>query len=133
MNRKRGGFTAALVLVTSVWMTGPAQAQTNCNTPNSSFEDVYCLTKTFVQADADLNVAYQKLMKKLKPADQSTLRQLQRAWVEDRNARTTSQDSKARTVIDIDLAVEMTTSRSNFLNDRYRECVSSGCQPNKLK
>lgn len=133
MNRRRGGFPAILMLVTSVWWPGTAQAQTSCDTTSSDFEDVYCDAKTFVKADDDLNVAYQRLIKRLTPQAQATLRQTQRTWVEQRNARSTATDSKLGPVIYLSTALDMTTKRINFLNDRYRECVSSGCQPNKLK
>ncbi|MGY2895205.1 lysozyme inhibitor LprI family protein [Deinococcus sp. UYEF24] len=132
---KRIFRSAATVVFMAVSLTsfGPAKAQTNCNTPNNSFEDVYCLNKVFVKADDDLNTVYQKLLQKLSPSAQATLRKYQRAWIEQRNADSTGTDSKQGKVIYIDTAVNMTVSRTNFLNDRYRECVSSGCQPNKLR
>lgn len=127
-------LTATTLLITSAWMISPVRAQMNCDTnANSSFEDVYCDAKTFVKADDDLNVAYQKLVKKLRPADQAVLRQTQRAWIEKRNKEATGTDSKVGTVIYLSAALKMTTERTNFLNDRYRECLSSGCQPSKLK
>lgn len=126
-------LTATVLAVSTFCGFGPARAQTNCDVTGSDFEDVYCLAKTFVKADDDLNVVYQKLLKKLSPAAQPSLRRFQRAWVERRNTETSSKDSRAGTVIDLDLAVNMTTERVNFLTDRYRECLSSGCQPSKLK
>ena len=132
MQRTLGILTAATFLATSLTLTGTAQAQNNCNTPGNSFEDVYCLSKVFVKADDDLNTVYQKLLKRLSPAAQVTLRRTQRAWLNGRNTTCTENDAKLGAVIYMDCAVDRTTSRSNFLNDRLRECLSSGCQPAKL-
>lgn len=132
MQRTLGILTAATFLATSLTLTGTAQAQNNCNTPGNSFEDVYCLSKVFVKADDDLNAAYQKLLKRLSPAAQVTLRRTQRTWLTARNTTCTENDAKLGAVIYMDCAVDRTTSRSNFLNDRLRECLSSGCQPAKL-
>lgn len=133
MKQVLSAFAATALTAAGLTMFGPAQAQTNCDVTGSDFEDVYCLAKTFVKDDDDLNVVYQKLIRRLSPSAQVSLRRYQRAWVERRNTDTSSKDSKAGTVIDLDLAVNMTTERFNFLNDRYRECLSSGCQPGKLK
>ncbi|WP_407542448.1 lysozyme inhibitor LprI family protein (plasmid) [Deinococcus radiomollis] len=115
-------------------LTGPsaAHAQTNCDMAGSPFEHVYCDAKTVVKADDDLNIVYQKLLKLLSPAGKASLRSYQRAWVAQRDAATTSTGSDDSPLIDLRLAVKMTTARVNFLNDRYRECLSSGCQPSKL-
>ncbi|WP_424951533.1 lysozyme inhibitor LprI family protein [Deinococcus sp.] len=113
-------------------LTGTARAQTDCNVPGNGFDDVYCLNKVFLKADDDLNAVYQKLLKKLPASAQTTLRRSQRAWVAARNADCTERDSGRGAVFYIDCATERTTSRTNFLNDRYRECLSSGCQPAKL-
>ena len=122
----------AIVLTAGMTLTGTASAQNNCASPGNSFEDVYCLVKVFVKADDDLNVAYQRLIRRLAPNDQNVLRRTQRAWVAARNASCTASDSTQGSVIYIGCAVDRTTARTNFLNDRYRECVSSGCRPAKL-
>ncbi|GGR14523.1 lysozyme inhibitor LprI family protein [Deinococcus ruber] len=132
MQRMLRNFTAAVLVAAGMTAGGTAQAQNNCNTPGNSFEDVYCLSKVFVKADDDLNVAYQKLLKRLSPRAQATLRRTQRAWVSARNTDCTATDSKMGDIIYIGCAVDRTTARTNFLNDRYRECISSGCQPAKL-
>lgn len=125
-------LTAAILLVAGTAVTGTAHAQNNCNVPGNSFEDVYCLSKVFVKADDDLNVAYQKLLKRLPASAQATLRRTQRTWLAKRNADCTATDSKQGDIIYIGCAVDRTTARTNFLTDRYRECISSGCQPAKL-
>jgi uncharacterized protein YecT (DUF1311 family) len=132
MQKVMNVLTAAVVVLGASAVTGTAQAQNNCNTPGNSFEDVYCLSKVFVKADDDLNTVYQKLLKRLSPVAQATLRRTQRAWLSARNTDCTENDAKLGAVIYMDCAVDRTTSRSNFLNDRLRECLSSGCQPAKL-
>jgi uncharacterized protein YecT (DUF1311 family) len=124
--------TAAVLIVGSSMVMGTAQAQSNCNTTLNSFEDVYCSSKVFIKADDDLNTVYQRLVKRLGASGQATLRRTQRAWVAGRNSECSEQDSKLGTVISMSCAVDKTTSRTNFLNDRLRECLSSGCQPAKL-
>lgn len=132
MQRTLNTLTAAILLAAGMMVTGTAHAQNNCNTPGNSFEDVYCLVKVFVKADDDLNVAYQKLLRRLTPSAQGTLRRTQRAWVAARNTDCTATDSRQGATLYIGCAVDRTTARTNFLNDRYRECISSGCQPSKL-
>lgn len=126
------GMVAAALLVGSSVVTGTAQAQSNCNTALNGFEDVYCASKVFIRADDDLNAVYQKLVKRLSPSAQATLRRTQRAWVAGRNSDCSEDGGKLGTVISMGCAVDKTTSRTNFLNDRLRECLSSGCQPAKL-
>ena len=126
------GMVAAALLMGSSMVTGAAQAQSNCNTTLNGFEDVYCASKVFIRADDDLNTVYQKLVKRLSPAAQVTLRRTQRAWVAGRNSECSEDGGKLGTVISMGCAVDQTTSRTNFLNDRLRECLSSGCQPAKL-
>lgn len=125
-------LTAAVLVFGGSAVTGAARAQSNCNTTLNGFEDVYCASKVFIRADDDLNAVYQKLVRRLSPAAQATLRRTQRTWVAGRNSDCSEQDSKLGTVISMGCAVDKTTSRTNFLNDRLRECLSSGCQPAKL-
>ena len=132
MHKRRNLLAVALLLATSVAMTGTARAQYNCTVPGNSFDDVYCLTRVYVRADDELTVAYQRLLKKLPASAQVTLRRTQRAWIAARNADCTERDSRRGDVIYIGCAVDRTTSRTNFLNDRYRECLSVGCQLAKL-
>ncbi|WP_425146067.1 lysozyme inhibitor LprI family protein [Deinococcus sp.] len=125
-------LTATFVLIASMALTGTAHAQYNCTVPGNSFDDVYCLTRVYVKADDELTVAYQRLLKRLPASAQATLRRTERAWIASRNADCTAQDSRRGDIIYIGCAVDRTISRTNFLNDRYRECVSVGCQPAKL-
>ena len=128
MNRR---FTALAMLSLSLPMlgfTGSAQAQQSCDYPVGTFDQVYCVNKVTMQADAEMNVVYQKLLKKLTPAQQQTLRQTQRTWMTKRD-----KDCVDEYTVHVNCTHDLTVSRLNFLNDRLRECTSSGCQPSKLR
>lgn len=109
-----------------------ARAQQNCDGKTSDFDAVYCLSKVFVQADADLNTAYQKLRGQLNAAGQLRLRDLERAWIARRNRECVGDSGRGKLVY-VDCAVQMTVDRANFLNDRYRECITSGCRVSALR
>lgn len=111
----------------------PAHAQQNCNFPKGTFDQVYCDAKVLVRADDELNVAYRKLLGRLNAAGQQLLRQTQRAWLARRDRDCVEVDPQRGNVVYSDCAVEFTTTRLNFLNDRLRECASSGCQVGKLR
>lgn len=124
--------SALTFTVLSFILLGGAHAQQSCNYPRGTFDQVYCDAKVLVRADDELNATYQKLLKRLTPAAQQTLRQNQRAWMKQRDSNCVSADGNG-TIVYSDCAVRETTERLNFLNDRLRECLSSGCQPKKLR
>ncbi|WP_288480832.1 lysozyme inhibitor LprI family protein [uncultured Deinococcus sp.] len=124
-------WSAALLPVLALGT--PAQAQQSCNAPQGTFDRVYCDAKVLVRADDELNVSYQKLLGRLNAAGQQLLRQSQRAWLAQRNRDCVEVDPQRGSVVFSDCAVEATTSRLNFLNDRLRECASSGCQNSRLR
>lgn len=103
-----------------------------CDNPSSDFDYVYCATQLFVQADKDLNTAYQELRGKLNPAGVALLRTGQLAWIRERNASCTRRDDSGRTT-NLDCAVAMTQARTAFLKARIRECNSTGCVNSRLR
>lgn len=117
----------ALWLLALLPLQDTAHAQNSCNYPNGTFDQVYCVNKVTLQADAEMNVVYQKLLRKLAPSAQQTLRSTQRAWMAKRD-----DDCVDGYTVYVKCTHDMTVSRLNFLNDRLRECNSAGCQPNKL-
>lgn len=133
MHKSVSSLMAAVMLVSSSSLWGQAGAQQACNFPRGTFDRVYCDAKVLIRADDELNVTYQKLLKALKPAAQQTLRQTQRAWVAERDRDCIGVSERWGSVVYSDCAVQKTTTRLNFLNDRLRECLSSGCQPGKLR
>ncbi|GHG32370.1 hypothetical protein GCM10017784_27440 [Deinococcus indicus] len=114
------------------WL-GSAQAQQSCNAPAGTFDRVYCDAKLLIRADDELNVTYQKLLKRLTPQAQQTLRQTQRNWMKERDSTCVDVDPRWGSVVYSDCAARKTADRLNFLNDRLRECLSTGCQPSKLR
>jgi uncharacterized protein YecT (DUF1311 family) len=105
----------------------------DCEKTKSDYDVVYCLSKIYLQADKELNASYQKLVGKLKAADDKrSLKTAQLAWIEARNKRCTEARADT-TLVDLDCATRTTVERTQFLNDRYRECVSAGCMSNKLR
>lgn len=120
-------LAAAVVLLSA---TG-VNAQSNCDKPRNDFDGLYCLNKVYLEADRELNENYKKLMAKLDDEGKATLRNTQRTWIEQRNADCSRREDD-RFFVNMRCATDTTIDRSNFLQDRYRECVSSGCRNSKL-
>lgn len=127
MKKNRFGLVTLLLLM-ALPLQSTARAQNSCNYPSGTFDQVYCVNKVTLQADAEMNVAYQKLLKRLSVSGQQLLRQTQRAWMAKRDS-----DCVDGYTVYVKCTHDMTVSRLNFLNDRLRECNSAGCQPSKLR
>ncbi|HET9408733.1 MAG TPA: lysozyme inhibitor LprI family protein [Candidatus Sulfotelmatobacter sp.] len=80
-----------LLRLLALLATFPCHAQ-HMNQPDSpcparaTAELVNCLAKAKDQADGELNALYQKLRKRLDPADTSRLLETQRVWIKYRDA-----------------------------------------------
>ncbi len=116
----------------ALWMLAAAAVYADCDNPRDDFDDLYCLNKVYVQSDKDLNGAYKKLVDKLDEQGRKTLKKSQNVWIKDRNSRCSYRDERGF-FVNIRCAADMTIERTNFLNDRYRECISSGCLNSKLE
>jgi uncharacterized protein YecT (DUF1311 family) len=103
----------------------------NCNNPSNSFDGLYCLNKVYIQADKDLNTSYKSLRKYLKSSEKSKLKKGQITWIKDRNASCSYHNDRGF-FVNLRCAKNMTVDRTNFLNDRIRECKATGCQSRKL-
>ncbi|THF70856.1 DUF1311 domain-containing protein [Deinococcus sp. Arct2-2] len=113
-------------------VSGTGGAQNNCGGTLSDFDAVYCYQKLYAQADRDLNLVYGKLLAALPQGARETLRVTQRAWMRRRDtASVLTRDSF--TDVSVDRATDMTVARTNELNDRLRECPSSGCRVGLLR
>lgn len=121
----------ACLLFTAATLSTSAFANSNCDQPRDDFDGLYCLNKVYQQADADLNSNYRKLLAKVDPAGAAALKKGQLAWIERRNA-TCSRREDEGFFVNLGCATNETISRLQFLQDRYRECVSSGCQNSRL-
>ena len=109
----------------------PARAA-SCDNPRTDFDNLYCERKVFMQADSDLNLVYNKLRARLNPADKRTLLTAQRGWIRERDAECSmTEDDNIR--VNIECAKTKTIARTNWLNDRLRECTSSGCRSSRLR
>lgn len=108
-----------------------AAASADCDHPKNDFDDLYCLNKVYIQADKDLNEEYGKLSKQLDANGKSALKHGQLAWIKTRNDQCSSKDDRGFWV-NLDCATQTTISRTQFLQDRNRECASAGCMPSKL-
>lgn len=111
--------------------TNVAFANSACDNPKNDFDGLYCLNKVYQQADKELNEYYKKLSNKLDGNGRKSLKAGQLAWIEDRNNQCSKRD-KQDFFVNLDCAADTTIKRSQFIQDRLRECVSSGCQNSKL-
>lgn len=120
-----------LALVVLFGSATAAHAQSNCDKPLNDFDGLYCLNKVYLEADKELNENYKKVMAKLNDEGTAALRNTQRSWIEERNAECSRHEGD-NFFVNISCASDMTIRRSQFLQDRYRECVAAGCQNSKL-
>ena len=120
--------TAAIIVLTGVSAT-PARA--DCEDPKNAFDDVYCYSKLYIEADGDLNKAYGELAGLLSKAEKATLKKGELAWIRTRNGKCSRQEGDDN-FVDMDCAVAATRDRTAFLQDRTQECKASKCQASKL-
>ncbi len=110
----------------------PLLAQSSaCDHPKNDFDGLYCLNKIWIEADHNLNQAFQKLTVKLNAEGKASLKKGQLAWISSRNASCSKTDSSGF-FVNLKCATDMTIDRTKVLEDRYRECVSAGCMNSKL-
>ena len=108
-----------------------AFANSSCDRPKNDFDGMYCLNKVYQQADTDLNATYKQLSAKLDADGRAALKQGQLLWIGQRNDRCSIRKGD-EFFVNLDCATATTIERTQFLQDRYRECISSGCQNSKL-
>jgi uncharacterized protein YecT (DUF1311 family) len=118
-----------LAFVALLWA---ATTWADCNKTTSDYDVVYCGTKLYLQADKELNDVYQKLVGKLNTDGKKLLKTGQLAWIESRNRQCTETRSDS-ILVDLDCATRTTVERTQFLTDRQRECLSTGCMNSKLR
>ena len=109
----------------------PALADTACDHPHNDFDGLYCLNKIYQQADADLNTEYGKLRPKLDNQGRSLLKTGQLTWIGLRNEQC-SRSMDGNFYVNLQCATHLTIQRTQFLQDRTRECISAGCMNSKL-
>ena len=120
-----------MILALTVCFSGAAFANSACDKPRDDFDGLYCLNKVYQEADKELNDNYKKLNAQLDPDGKKILKANQLAWMNDRNSNCSRRDAGGF-FVNLDCATNTTIKRSQFLQDRVRECASSGCQNSKL-
>ena len=116
----------------SLLMPTLAWANSNCDKPNNDFDGLYCLNKIYQQADTELNANYKTLRPMLDSAGQAALKRGQLQWMRTRN-QDCSMREKGGFYVNLDCATRTTIARSQFLQDRIRECKSAGCLNSRLE
>ncbi|MCW3480646.1 lysozyme inhibitor LprI family protein [Neisseriaceae bacterium JH1-16] len=109
-----------------------AFANSSCDKPKNDFDGLYCLNKIYQQADQDLNDSYGELAKLLDANGRKLLKSSQLGWIRSRNDSCSYRDGRGF-FVNLDCATSTTIERVQFLNDRKRECKSSGCLNSKLQ
>lgn len=120
-----------LFVLAATTLSAAAVASSACDKPKNDFDGLYCLNKVYQQADADLNASYKSLMAKLDAAGATALKKGQLGWISERDASCSRREGD-QFFVNMDCATRRTISRVQFLQDRYRECLSSGCQNSRL-
>jgi uncharacterized protein YecT (DUF1311 family) len=123
---------SVIITIAFAALSSTAYANSNCDHPRDDFDGLYCLNKIYLQADKDLNETYGKLSTKLDAAGRSALKQGQLDWIDSRNRQCSRHDPHGFWV-NLECATGMTIDRTQFLTDRVRECVSSGCLNSRLR
>lgn len=108
-----------------------ALANSACDQPRDDFDGLYCLNKVYQEADKELNENYKVLVGQLDADGKVRLKKGQIAWIKERNSECSRKDDSGF-FVNLNCATEKTISRAQFLKDRSRECVSSGCMNSKL-
>ena len=121
-----------LILALLVCASGSAFAKSACDTPRNDFDGLYCLNKVYQEADKELNANYKTLAAKLDANGRQTLKSGQLSWISERNQNCSKKDGSGF-YVNLDCATTTTIKRAQFLQDRVRECASSGCQNSKLQ
>ena len=121
-----------LILALLVCASGSAFANSACDTPRNDFDGLYCLNKVYQEADKELNANYKTLAARLDANGKQALKSGQLSWISERNQSCSKKDGSGF-YVNLDCATTTTIKRAQFLQDRVRECASSGCQNSKLQ
>jgi uncharacterized protein YecT (DUF1311 family) len=103
----------------------------NCDNPQQNFDKVYCLNKVYMEADTELNTQYKILYTKLDHNAKNMLKNTQLQWIQERNQTCTREDAN-KYYADLECLTSSTILRTQFLQNRIRECKSTGCQNSKI-
>jgi uncharacterized protein YecT (DUF1311 family) len=121
-----------LLMIALLLPSAFAMANSACDKPVNNFDGLYCLNKVYQEADNELNENYKKLNGKLDADGKKSLKVGQLAWMRERNDSCSKAEGGAF-YVNLSCATNITIKRSQFLQDRIRECSSSGCLNSKLQ
>lgn len=121
----------AIFFTVAALLSGNAVAASACDAPKDDFDGLYCLSKIYQEADKELNDNYRQLHKMLDAQGRGTLKRGQVEWMQKRNTECSERDAKGF-FVNMRCATDTTIERGNFVQDRLRECKSSGCLNSKL-
>lgn len=118
-----------IVIATILCVSLPyAKSSSACDNPRlTEYDRNYCMNKVYTEADRELNINYKKLMPMLNSEGKSRLKRGEKAWMRDRD----NACQRGGTTY-IQCNIDYTIDRTNFLQDRIRECKSSGCLNSRL-
>jgi uncharacterized protein YecT (DUF1311 family) len=131
LSHKRWICTAVLAASALSLIATNASADSACDKPRNDFDGLYCLSKVYQQSDVDLNSAFTQLRDKLDEKGKETLRISQLAWLKTRDQSCSRHDNSGF-YVNLVCATQTTIKRTEFLQSRYRECISSGCLNSRL-
>lgn len=97
--------------------------ETQCDKYSGTYERTYCLSKLFVDSDAELNVVYKELRDQLNDSGKKALKDSEIKWLKYRTGRCETSPG----TIDVRCSYEVNVDRANYLRERSRECRSSRC------
>ena len=120
-----------LLLTIAMCLIGNAYAGSACDNPKNDFDGLYCLNKIYQESDKELNSNYKVLLPFLDKNGKTQLKRGQLSWMRERNSECSRHDD-AGFFINLDCAADTTIQRAQFLQDRIRECKSSGCLNSRL-
>ena len=119
------------ILALFLCASSAAYADSACNAPKNDFDGLYCLNKIYQEADKELNAKYKELAAKLDANGKQTLKSGQLTWIDGRNKNCSKREPEGF-YVNLGCATDSTIKRSQFLQDRVRECASTGCLASKL-
>jgi uncharacterized protein YecT (DUF1311 family) len=129
--KTKARFFVHVIATTLMLFPGSAFSESACDKPRNDFDGLYCLNKIYQQADADLNTAFGQLREKLDSSGREILRKGQINWLRTRDQSCSKHEDTAF-YVNLSCATQTTIARTEFLQSRYRECVSSGCMNSRL-
>lgn len=120
-----------IIYIVAMIVTGSATAGSACDTPKNDFDGLYCLNKIYQESDNELNRNYKTLTALLDKRGTTQLKRTQLDWIQHRNKDCARHDDDGF-FVNLQCATGTTIERAHFLQDRIRECRSSGCLNSKL-